>query len=126
MKIGMRSKIPLLVSVNVLIFIYIVFIYSPRIPIKDDIAISCSIRTENDIQNNSSIKYISGYVKNFSNRTLYDVSVHIESDSEGEVIIHSSQVGVLEPGEVKTYLIDLDSYREHLKVLKKWATYRKG
>ena len=122
----MRSKIPLLLSVNVLIFLYIVFIYFPRIPIKDDTTISCSFRTENDIQTNSSIKYISGYVKNFSNRTLYDVSVHIESDLEGEVVTHSKQIGVLGPGEVKTYLIDLSSYTDHLKILKKWATYRNG
>ncbi|MBD3207795.1 hypothetical protein GF319_15805 [Candidatus Bathyarchaeota archaeon] len=126
MKFGMRSKIPLLLSVNVLIFFYILFIYSPNVPIKDDVTISCSVKTENDIHSNSSIKYISGYVKNFSNYTLYDLSVHIESDSKGESEIYSTDVGVLGPGEVKTYLIDLERYTNDFEIVKKWATYRKG
>jgi hypothetical protein len=126
MKFWMRTKIPLLLSVNILIFLYIFFIYSPKIPIKEDVAISCSIRTENDILNNSSIKYISGYVKNFSNDTLLDVSVHVESIREGKVEVHTADVGTFGPGEVKTYLIDLEAYTDEFELVRKWSTYRKA
>jgi hypothetical protein len=118
---SIRTKFILLLFINVIILSLIYFVYSPKIPLNNNIIVSSSIRTDYDISSNRDIKYIMGYIKSFSPNILYDVSVHVEYNNDGGSDIASKFFGVLNPGEVKTYVIKVDG--GNIKIIKEWATY---
>ena len=116
-----KSRLLLLILINAFIFTGIYIFYKPKIPINDHIIVSTTLRTEYDSFTQKNNHYLMGYIKSFSPKKLYDVSVHIEYKSLDKVVIVSKQIGVINSGDIKTYIIKIDD--EKAIITKEWATF---